>query len=242
MSAIDRELVEFCRAEELSWQSLALPLGALDGKVLSGRPAAGDGAALVWLSAGWRAPAGAVQHGFELVVLEGALQSGATDLPAESYVCAAAGEPLPALSTAAGALVFVDLSVQAAPGRIVPASEGEWQTPSIPGPEPGLVYKVLRGDPETGPFAFLLRVPPGHRELRTEWHDCAEQCFVLDGDLWHDRANGGAGGTMLRHSYFWRPPHVLHSPMGSNGGVSMYMTVDGKLVNHYVEVEGPPPA
>jgi hypothetical protein len=33
---------------------------------------------------------------------------------------------------------------------------------------------------------------------------------------------------------------VLHSPMGSDEGALMYVTVDGDLVNHYVEVEGLP--
>ena len=66
--------------------------------------------------------------------------------------------------------------------------------------------------------------------------------MILDGDLWHDRANGGAGGTMTKHCYFWRPPFVLHSPMGTSAGVSMFMTTDGPLVNHYVEDEGLRPA
>ncbi len=56
------------------------------------------------------------------------------------------------------------------------------------------------------------------------------------------RANGGAGGTMRRHCYFWRPRRVLHSPMGSDEGAMSWVYVDGRLVNHFVEEEGAPPA
>ena len=175
-------------------------------------------------------------------MLEGELRNGTTRLPPESYVSVPAGGRGPLLSCSIATVAFLDLSAHVGAGRTLPASASGWSAPRVPGPRPGLVHKLVRGDPLTGPSAFLLRVPAGWSETRTEWHECAEQCVILDGDLWHDRANGGSGGTMTKHCYFWRPPFVLHSPMGTMHGVSMFMTTDGPLVNHYVEQEGLPPA
>jgi hypothetical protein len=107
-------------------------------------------------------------------------------------------------------------------------------------PAPGLTAKLLRGSRD-GPRSFLLRIPPGWREDRTEWHDCAEASIRLEGSVYSSRANDGAGGLMSRHCYFWRPKHILHSPMHSDEGAFSFLTVDGELINHYVEDEGLPP-
>ena len=68
-----------------------------------------------------------------------------------------------------------------------------------------------------------------------EFHSCPEEIYVLGGDV------TGRFGTMTEGSYFWRPRHVLHSPMGSETGCELYITVDGDLRNHYLHVDGPPP-
>jgi hypothetical protein len=195
----------------------------------------------VELPEGWLGrPADAAATGFELVVLEGELSDGANRLTPESYIAVPAGGSSTPLSCSIPTTAFLDVSAQVKVQRVVRASDSGWSAPRVPGPAPGLVHKLLRGDPLGGASAFLLRVPPGWSEVRTEWHECSEQCVILDGDLWHDRANHGAGGTMTKYCYFWRPPFVLHSPMGTTSGVSMFMTTDGRLVNHYVEEEGLP--
>ena len=240
-----RPLIEFVCPERLASRSLVTPLATdpVDVKVLAGDVRAGDGAVLVELPAGWHGSRqAAADVGFELVVLEGELTAGGTRLPPESYLAVPGGGSSTELTCTVDTTAFLDVSAQVEERRVVPASVSGWSAPRVPGPAPGLVHKLLRGDPLTGPSAFLLRVPPGWSERRTEWHECSEQCVVLDGDLWHDRANGGAGGTMTRHCYFWRPPFVLHSPMGTTSGASMFMTTGGSLVNHYVEVEGLPPS
>ena len=239
-----RPLVEFVCPETLALSSLVTPLSLdpVSAKVLAGDVEAGDGAVLVELPGGWRGPPRDGQMGFELVVLEGELLDGANRLGPESYVAVPAGSPSIPLSCSVPTTVFLDVSALVRERRVVPASASGWSPPRVPGPPQGLVHKLLRGDPVSGASAFLLRVPPDWSEARTEWHECSEQCVILDGDLWHDRANGGVGGTMTKHCYFWRPPFVLHSPMGTTSGVSMFMTTDGPLVNHYVEEEGPPPS
>jgi hypothetical protein len=240
-----RELIEFVCPDRLPLRSLVTPLSpaAMSAKVLSGDVEAGDAALLVELPAQWKGqPRAPVDAGFEIVVLKGELTAGETSLPSESYLAVAAGAIAAPVACAAPTTVFLDVSPHATDDALVPASDVGWSAPAVPGPAPGLMHKLLRGDPLSGPCAFLLRVPAGWSESRTEWHECAEQCVILDGDLWHDRANGGVGGTMTKHCYFWRPPFVLHSPMGSISGGLMFMTTDGLLVNHYVEEEGLPPS
>lgn len=239
-----RPLVEFVCSETLASSSLVTPLSLdpVNAKVLAGDVAAGDGAVLVELPESWLGRPGDAETGFELVVLEGELLAGTNRLGPESYVALPAGSPSIPLSCHVPTTVFLDVSAHVGKRQVVPASAAGWSPPRVPGPPPGLVHKLLRSDPLDGASAFLLRVPSGWSEARTEWHECSEQCLILGGDLWHDRANGGTGGTMTKHCYFWRPPFVLHSPMGTTSGVSMFMTTDGPLVNHYVEDEGHPPA
>jgi hypothetical protein len=241
---VSRPLVEFVCAETLASSPLVTPLSPdpVSAKVLAGDVEAGDGAVLVDLPGGWRGRPREGQIGFELVVLEGEFLVEANTLGPESYVALPSDSGSIPLSCSVPTRVFLDVSQRVGEQQVLPASDSGWSPPRVPGPPPGLVHKLLRGDPLAGPSAFLLRVPPGWSEMRTEWHECSEQCLVLDGDLWHDRANEGTGGTMTKHCYFWRPPLILHSPMGTTSGVSMFMTTDGPLVNHYVEEEGPPPS
>ncbi len=239
-----RTLVEFVCVDEIPSGPVDLPLQPTpsEARLLSGDPAAGDGAAIVDLPTGWHGRVTAPDHaGVELVVLSGEVVAGTTGLGVGGYLAVSPSVSSELLACPHPARIFVGASPHVDADAFVPPSEEGWSRPSVPGPAEGLTHKCLRGEPGPGPSAFLLRVPAGWSEPRTEWHECAEECVVLDGDLWHDRANGGAGGTMTRHCYFWRPPFVLHSPMGSHHGVSMFMTTDGPLVNHYLDEHGPPP-
>lgn len=232
---VDRPHVEFVCPEALSAQPMSLPFSAADlsTRVLVGDPAAGNGAALVTLPAGWRSQATA--SSFELIVLEGALQAQDVLLTRHGYLSAVPGE-MPTLHALRPTLAFVDAISDVRETRILPMDEDGWRDT----PLPLLTRRPTRGDLGE-PCGFFLRVPAGWSMDMTEWHECAEAAIVLDGDLWHVRANNGAGGTMRRHCYFWRPPYELHSPMGSVDGTLLWVYVDGPLVNHFVEVEGGPP-
>jgi hypothetical protein len=228
-----RTLVEFVDGGTVAPRPLTPPFSAtpLQARTLVGDLAAGDGAALVELPAGWSAD-GTTSSPLELIVLEGELHSNGRPLRAYGYVSLVPGDANPTLASPGGALVFVDANAEVRRPLVRPESEDGWE----PGALPGLQRKLIRGELD-GPRGFFLRIPAGWSEHRTEWHDCAEAALQLEGDLWHARANGGAGGTMRRESYFWRPPRVLHSPMGSDDGSLSWVYVDGRLVNHYVEDE-----
>jgi hypothetical protein len=236
---IDRPLVEFVCAETLTWEPLTLPFGSqpVRGKRLVGDVTA-NGAAVIELPEGWRSDAPASAP-FELIVLEGAVDAGGVHLDRHGYLSATAGDDVE-LSTPRGpVLAFVDVNGDVTEAQRRPFSEEGW-TPGGLGQMPGLTRCIVRGTVDTA-RGFFLRVPANWSEQRTEWHDCAEAAFVLDGELWHTRANGGAGGTMRRHCYFWRPRHVFHSPMGTDAGTLFWVYVDGRLVNHFVEAGELPP-
>ena len=77
-TVVSRPLVEFVCSETLASSSLVTPLSLdpVNAKVLAGDVAAGDGAVLVELPAGWLGRPGDAETGFELVVLEGELLAG----------------------------------------------------------------------------------------------------------------------------------------------------------------------
>ncbi len=236
---IDRPHVEFVSAETIKAAPVAPPFSSerVSARALVGDIEEGNGAALLELPAGWRSHETTASP-FELIVLEGELHAGDVALGRYGYVSAVPGEAMPELAAVGGdCLVFVDAIADVDRACVVPYSEDGWTAGGLP----GLTRKIIRGDVD-GARGFFLRIPPGWSEHRTEWHDCAEAAFHFEGDLWHVRANGGAGGTMRENSYFWRPPCVLHSPMGSDGGAMSWVYVDGRLVNHFVEEEGEPPA
>lgn len=248
MSPVTRPLVEFVGPQDVEPRLLALPapFGTVEGRPYAGDPEAGDGAALVDLPAGWHgggAAAGPLPFACELVAFDGGLAADGLALGRHGYLAAPAGTPAPALTTGAAPVrVWVDFIAGVTEALVVPGGEEGWTSEGglVPGPPPGLTRKPIRGQFGV-PCGFFIRIPAGWHEDRVEWHDCAEAALCLDGDLWNVRAHGGAGGTMRRGSYFWRPRHVLHSPMGSDTGCELYISVDGELYNHYLHSDGPPP-
>jgi len=170
-------------------------------------------------------------------VLDGEIEVDGVTLGRHGYVSATPSQT-PRLATRGPARVFVDANADVVEARVAPMTADDWG----PTPLEGLELRAIRATLGR-PCGFFLRVPAGWSMQMTEWHECAEAALMLEGDLWHVRANDGAGGTMREHCYFWRPPYLLHSPMGTDAGALMWVYVDGPLVNHFVEIEGgPPPA
>jgi len=233
---IDRPHVEFVCPASLERTALRAPFSAEDlaGRTLVGDLGGGDGAALLELPAGWHG-LDTTPSPFELIVLEGEIEVDGVLMGRHGYVSASPSQT-PRLATRQPALVFVDAIADVEEAQVAPMGDDGWG----PTPLEGLELRATRATLGR-PCGFFLRVPAGWSMQMTEWHECAEAALMLEGDLWHVRANDGAGGTMREHCYFWRPPYRLHSPMGTDGGALMWIYVDGPLVNHFVEVEGGPP-
>jgi hypothetical protein len=233
---IERPHVEFVDPAAIAPEPLRAPFSAAElmGRALVGDLSSGNGAALVELPAGWRGLA-RTTAAFELIVIDGEIEADGTAVGRHGYLSATTAR-MPQLSSKEGARVFVDAIADIEEARVVPMGDDGWG----PTPLEGLTLRATRASLDRA-CGFFLRVPAGWSMPLTEWHECAEAALMLEGDLWHVRANGGSGGTMRELCYFWRSPYLLHSPMGSDTGALMWIYVDGPLVNHFVEIEGGPP-
>lgn len=81
----------------------------------------------------------------------------------------------------------------------------------------GIARKALFADADSGRHRTWLlsvrpQVRPVGRALRIETHPCAEEVFMLAGDI------TGPQGAMMAGAYFWRPAETYHGPYGSRGG------------------------
>lgn len=241
---IPREHIEFVCPSEVETRPLRLSIAdePVQGKPYSGDAEAGNGAVRLELPQGWRGGGGQADNAFELVVLDGALEVDGKALDQYGYMSVAAGDTIPALSATQETVLFLDYISDVTDTAFIPWDDSGFGVRKQIGPDPapGLTSKIVRGTSE-GARAFFLKIPPGWAEKRTEWHDCSEAAIRLEGSVYSSRANDGKGGTMTRHCYFWRPPRLLHSPMHSDEGAFSFLSVDGLLINHFVEDEGLPP-
>ncbi len=77
-------------------------------------------------------------------------------------------------------------------------------------PYPGVRWKKLEFDPDTGRSAVLLRFEPGAR-YGAHRHPAGEQYLVLEGSL-EDGGRTWGAGTYVRH-----PPGSAHTPSSAEG-------------------------
>jgi len=82
--------------------------------------------------------------------------------------------------------------------------------PWRPTPAPGVSWKKLRFDPETGESSVLLRFEPG-ASYATHRHPRGEQYLVLAGSL------EDGGRTWGEGSHVWHPPGSVHRPHSREG-------------------------
>lgn len=72
--------------------------------------------------------------------------------------------------------------------------------------------KALRTDPVTGRRADEFRMEPGYSDSGVAYHDCAEECFVIQGEMVLP-----GEGPLLEGEYFWRPPGWVHGAASESG-------------------------
>lgn len=97
--------------------------------------------------------------------------------------------------------------------RYVDAADVPWRET----PYPGVRWKKLRFDAETGESAVLLSFAPG-ASYGAHRHPAGEQYLVLDGSL-EDGGQTYAAGTYVHH-----PPGSVHRPR-SREGCLLYVTL-----------------
>lgn len=205
--------------------------------------------AILRLPAGWRRRVGHIAAETEWLLLEGSLQVGETLRGFGYYQYDPAGATHEPWETDTGATLLLfardgrpDFKPGPGPdgvtGRIELDTEAmPWQVSPIPGPPEGNLLKILRHVEATGEMSVLCSSTPQWDHPRLEFHDCAEEIYLIEGDHWL-----GNSGTMTDGSYLWRPPFVTHGPFYSRDGGLMFVHTPSALVNHMPEHAGCTPA
>jgi hypothetical protein len=215
---------------------------AATAQILSVDPASDAMTALLTLAPGFRREAGSLPVASDVFVLSGSLTVGEHGRGFGHYEHAPAGTPQRAWSSPDGCrlLLLVKGRADFATGRAgdaeppgvirLDSERSPWRAGRIPGPPPGLFSKTLRHDDATGERVFLSACVRRYDYPLSEYHDCAEESLRIAGDM-----RLGTTGLLTAGSYYWRPPYVTHGPFYSRSGSLAFMTVDGPLVNHYVD-------
>jgi hypothetical protein len=237
----DRGWVELAHSPEIDPVELPAsgwPVGPTM-KVLSISERTGALTGVLILPPGYRRTEGHFGTHTELFVLEGSVRVGDTIRSYGYYEHAPAGVTVEPWTVDSGAeILFMararpDFAPAPGPngteGRIQLDSEAmEWVGTHIPGPPPGVVLKLLRHVPETNEMTWVCANPPRWDYPKLEYHDCIEELFLIDGDIWL-----GNCGTMRTGSYLWRPPFITHGPFYSRTGAVLFGWVPSLLVNHF---------
>lgn len=244
-----RAHIEFVQTQAIAWQPR--PDGSWC-KMLSEDRASGEGTCLVRYPPGYRAPANASDAGAEeFFVLSGTLNLDGSLRGHHAYGFVPEGSGLGARETQTGAdlLVFYhaagDSNAQAGVSEAIcldtPAMEWDVSTYN-----PGLSHlrlarKVLRRGPGDSGRTFLLAgMPHGLPDvagLPAEWHDHAEEMFMLQGSMWAPE------GCQRPGAYFYRPPRIVHGPHVSRDGFFQIMRSPGanEIVTHWTPEPRPLP-
>ncbi len=245
-----RGWVELAHAPEIHWEPLAAPgwpVGA-EIRVLSRDTEDGALTGVLRLPAGYRRGPGHLPVESEFFVLSGTVRIGGTLREFGFYDYAPPGATHEPWSTEAGCELllmardgtpeFVPLpGPEGVEGRIqLDTEEMTWTMSHVPGPPPGLIHKVLRLVPETGEMTVLACNVPHYDYPRLEFHDCVEEIYCVEGEIWL-----GNAGTMRAGSYLWRPPYITHGPFYSGPGAVILVWTPSTLVNHYVDDPGRTP-
>lgn len=224
-----RPHVEFIHAQQLPWQPTPFaeaPWCELRAKILSRDPVSGACSLILDLPAGFHARGTPEQRPLELYVLDGDCRVADESLRLDAYAELPAGGARIGIATEQGAVLLAFLGDRPAPRtdapppqpRILDTHDMVWTRQDI---DPSvqflnLSHKVLRHDPASGEKTLLLSSgaqthPRNWREAQL-LHHCAEEMYLLGGDIIGER------GVMYEGAYFWRPPGIWHGPFGSRRG------------------------
>jgi hypothetical protein len=238
---VSRGHVEFAHAPEVSEQTLPAagwPAGAT-ARVLSTDSGTGAFSGVVSLPPGYRRPAGHFRTETECLVLSGSVRVDEESRGVGYYEYAPAGSDHAPWSTETGAELLLlarggradfhsAASGNGREGRIELETERmEWIVSPVPGPPEGMVLKILRHVESTGEMTALCSSVPHYDYPMLEFHDCVEEIYLIEGDIWL-----GNSGLMTAGSYLWRPPFITHGPFFSRTGALMLVWVPSTLVNH----------
>jgi hypothetical protein len=240
-----RPHIEFIHAQQLAWEPAPFvdaPWTDLPAKLLSRDPQTGACSLLLRLPPGFHAASTPEFRKLELLVLDGSAAVAGVPVPLDAYADCSAGRFGAPLESATGAVLLAFAGAaeaghgQPASVRVIDTHDMPWTRQDI---DPSvqflnLSHKVLRHDAASGEKTLLLSTgaqthPRDWREAQLR-HDCAEEMYLLGGDIIGER------GIMYEGAYFWRPPGRWHGPFGSRrGSLSLIRFAEGRHRNVWSE-------
>lgn len=224
---MSRPHVEFIFSQALAWQPSRFLAGreTTECKLLSRDAELGEASAIVRFPPSWSASVTGT-HQEEVYVLDGELSIAGAALRRDGYFRVPEGvthrwESGPG----ATALVFLNAVAPQDSKALVAIDvlRMHWDRGGVP-PElsfMGIGRKALHVDEDGGLHRTWLlsvapQIEPSGAMLAIETHTCAEEMFMLAGDI------TGPQGEMTPGAYFWRPRDTFHGPFGSrNGGLAL---------------------
>lgn len=221
-----RPHVEFIFSQTLAWVHEGGPPSreGLAHKRLSFDDSLGELTAIIAFPAGWSVT---IDSGFqeEVYVLNGQLEIEGRRLERDGYFRVPASSHRWASAAGGVALVFLNASSADDDADLVAIDTVSvpWDPSGVP-PELDfmrIARKALFIDRDTGRHRTWLlstapQIAPSGVSLAVETHTCAEEVFMLSGDI------TGPQGAMTPGAYFWRPRDTFHGPFGSrNGGLAL---------------------
>jgi hypothetical protein len=241
---MSRPHIEFLHAQQLPWGTAPLAprdWASASAKLLSRDPDSGACSLLLRLPAGFAATATPESRPFECLVIDGSALLDEVPLGLDAYADVPAGASATRLGSERGAVLLAffgpaEPAPSPAEARSIDTHNMAWTRHDI---DPSvqflnLSHKVLRHDPVSGEKTLLLSTgaqthPHDWREARL-MHECAEEMYLLGGDIIGER------GAMYEGAYFWRPPGRWHGPFGSRrGSLSLIRFAEGHHRNIWSE-------
>ncbi len=256
---MNRPLVDFVHTDDLAAvdRMVAGSSAPVHCRTLSVEPHTGAASAVVDIPEGWTAPPARWRGGLDVMVLAGALHVGDHRLVRLGYLYVPSGAELPRLGADEGTrvVVFSSAAVEAVPvnaeavpvdvetvpvdqvgadfpGRCigpVHLSDMDWEQPRTPGFPTGSGRKTLRIDDDSGEGFWVLGLLPHWDSALREWHEFAEENYVLAGDI------ETAVGVMTSGAYLSHPagPEHIHGPMRSRSGALVITRSSGPFATTY---------
>jgi len=236
-----RPHIEFVQQQDIEWQTGVVPIAGVRTRYLSQDTESG---AVTMIN---HYPAGTVIHQAysidvdkEFFMLRGEMRINDTRYIAGDYAYLPAGYERLATVVAedAAVLTFYEAENATTPGEMIPrirTSTAEWGAASDPRVASAFIHRlVLRPDTPAGERTWLLRLETDEPyEIRgVEQHPCAEEMYLLDGDIHMST------GVMRPGAYFWRPPNIEHGPTGSKTGfTALFRAKEGSFDTQWSNTE-----
>lgn len=243
-----RPLVDFVHADQLPAADhvVAGASGPARVRTLSVDEATGGTSMVVDLSPGWTVTAAAWSADLELLVLAGGLDLGSHTVERLGYAFVPAGVPLPRLRAPAGASLLLFTAGPVRPEPVAgPADDAAswrehcvgpvaladvpWEQPRTPDFPAGAGRKTARLDEASGQGFWLLGLLPHWTSTQREWHEFAEENYVIDGEI------ETTVGLMTAGAYLAHPPGPAHrhGPMRSRRGALVVTRSVGPFATTY---------